>query len=135
MELMLKGGEGGVYISNKATEEQKKQLESYFTKNVPGNIILKKTLGVKYVDINLQQEGNTYHIKMPHGEINLSYAPGLDGKNPQRLENSPFGAFFSDIKICNTHFWKFNDFGKNWDFVNRSGVIASFDAKGRSRDF
>jgi hypothetical protein len=135
MELMSKGGEGGVYISDKTTAEQRKYLDSFFTKNIPGNIILKKTLGVRYVDINLQQDGNTYHVTMPNGEMKLSYAIGLDGKNPQKLENSPFGVFLSDLKICNTHFWKYNDFGKNWDFKNRSGMIASFDNKGKSKDF
>ena len=135
MDVMTKGGEGGVYISDKTTEEQRKYLETYFSKNVPGSILLRKVLGIKYVDINLEQEGNTYHVTMPHGEMKLSYTPGLDGKNPQRLENSIFGVFLSDLKICNTHFWKYNDFGRNWEFTNRSGVIASFDLKGKSRDF
>ena len=135
MDVMTKGGEGGVYISDKTTEEQRKYLETYFSKNIPGSILLRKVLGIKYVDINLEQEGNTYHVTMPHGEMKLSYTPGLDGKNPQRLENSIFGVFLSDIKICNTHFWKYNDFGRNWEFKNRSGVIASFDLKGKSRDF
>ncbi len=135
MDVMTKGGEGGVYISDKTTEEQRKYLETYFSKNIPGSILLRKVLGIKYVDINLEQEGNTYHVTMPHGEMKLSYTPGLDGKNPQRLENSIFGVFLSDLKICNTHFWKYNDFGRNWEFTNRSGVIASFDLKGKSRDF
>jgi len=135
MDVMTKGGEGGVYISDKTTEEQRKYLETYFSKNIPGSILLRKVLGIKYVDINLEQEGNTYHVTMPHGEMKLSYTPGLDGKNPQRLENSIFGVFLSDLKICNTHFWKYNDFGRNWEFTNRSGVIASFDLKGKSKDF
>ena len=135
MDVMPKGGEGGIYISDKTTEEQRKYLEPYFTNNIPKSLLIRKVLGIKYVDINLQQEGNTFHVTMPHGEMKLSYTPGLDGKNPQRLENSIFGVFLSDIKICNTHFWKYNDFGKNWDFKNRSGVIASFDNQGKSRDF
>jgi len=134
-DLMVKGGEGGVYISDKTTEEQRKYLEPYFVNNIPGSSLLRKVLGVKFVNIELSQEGNTFHVTMPHGEMKLSYTPGLDGKNPQRLENSPFGIFFSDIKICNTHFWKYNDFGRNWDFKNRSGAIARFDGKGKSRDF
>lgn len=134
-ELMVKGGEGGVYISDKTTEEQRKYLEPYFVNNIPSSILLRKVLGVKYVNIELKQEGNTFHITMPYGEMQLSFTPGLDGKNPQRLENSPFGVFFSDIKICNTHFWKYNDFGRNWDFKNRSGTIASFDGKGKSTNF
>ncbi|MHA1992804.1 MAG: DUF1326 domain-containing protein [Candidatus Hodarchaeales archaeon] len=134
-DLVVKGGEGGVYISDKTTEEQRKYLDPYFVNNVPGSSILRKSLGVKFVNIELNQEGNTFHVTMPYGEMKLSFTPGLDGKNPQRLENSPFGMFFSDIKICNTHFWKYNDFGRNWDFKNRSGAIASFDGKGKSRNF
>lgn len=135
MDVMTKGGEGGVYISEKTTEEQRRYLEPYFTNNIPGSILLRKVLGIKYVDINLEQEGNTFHITMPYGEMKLSYTQGLDGKNPQRLENSLFGMFLSDLKICNTHFWKYSDFGKTWEFVNRSGVIADFDLKGKSKNF
>ena len=134
-DLMLKGGEGGIYISNKTNAEQRKYLEHFFINNIPGMIILKKVLGIKYVEIDFHQEGNTFHITMPYGEIKLSFTPGLDGKNPQKLENSLFGMYLSDLKICNTHFWKYNDFGKNWEFKNRSGVIADFDLKGVSRKF
>ncbi len=134
-DAMVKGGEGGVYISDKTTEEQRRYLEPYFVNNVSGGSILRKSLGVKYVDIQFDQEGDTFHFIMPFGEMKLSYTPGLDGKNPQRLENSPFGVFFSDLKICNTHFWKYKDFGRDWSFVNRSGVIANFDLKGKSRNF
>ncbi|MHA2398570.1 MAG: DUF1326 domain-containing protein [Promethearchaeota archaeon] len=134
-DAMVKGGEGGVYISDKTTEEQRRYLEPYFVNNVSGGSILRKSLGVKYVDIQFDQEGDTFHVRMPFGEMKLSYTPGLDGKNPQRLENSPFGVFFSDLKICNTHFWKYKDFGRDWSFVNRSGVIANFDLKGKSRNF
>ncbi|MFW9784879.1 MAG: DUF1326 domain-containing protein [Candidatus Heimdallarchaeota archaeon] len=135
MDVMIKGGEGGVYISEKTSEDQRKYLEPYFKNNIPGSILLRKTLGVKYVDINLKQEGNTYNVTMPYGEMKLSYTPGIDGKNPQRLENSPFGVFLSDLKICNTHFWKYNDFGRKWEFQNRSGMIASFEGRGKSSNF
>ena len=133
-DLMTKGGEGGLYISDKATEKQRSYIEPFFVNNVPGMLLLKKALGIKYVDISLNQEGKTYHIKMPNGEMKLSLAPGGDGKNPQKIENSLFSMFLSDIKICNTHFWKYNDFGKQWDFVNRSGAIAEFNLRGKSRD-
>ncbi len=134
-DVLTKGGEGGVYISDKTTEEQRRYLEPFFTNRIPGGMILSKVLGIKYVDINLKQEGTTFHVTMPYGEMKLSYTPGLDGKNPQRLENSPFGIYISDLKICNTHFWNYNDFDRNWEFKNRSGVIAKFDMKGKSRNF
>jgi hypothetical protein len=132
-ELLAKGGEGGLYISNNATDEQKKYLEPFFSNNVPGGLLLRKILGTRYVDININQEEKTYHITMPYGEMKMSLTIGGDGKNPQRLENSLFSVFFKDIKICNTHFWKYNDFGKNWEFVNRSGTIADFDLQGKTR--
>jgi len=134
-DLLTKGGEGGVYISDNTTEEQRKHLEPFFINNIPGMLILRKVLATRYVKIDLNQEGNVYYITMPYGEMKLSFAPGGDGKNPQKLENSLFSMFFSDIKICNTHFWKYNDFNKKWDFTNRSGVIANFDLHGKSRKF
>ncbi|HEA71033.1 hypothetical protein LCGC14_1390510 [marine sediment metagenome] len=36
-DLLTKGGEGGVYISVKTTEEQRKYLEPFFVKNISGN--------------------------------------------------------------------------------------------------
>jgi len=134
-DLMAKGGEGGIYFSKDASEEQRKYLEPFFVNNIPSGLLVRKVLGIKYVDITLEQEGNTYKIKMPYGEMNLSLAPGGDGKNPQHIENSLFSMIFSDIKICNTHSWKYNDFGKNWEFTNRSGAIADFNLQGKSRKF
>ena len=133
--LGTKGGEGGIYISGNTTADQRKYLEPFFVNNIPGFLLVRKCLGVKYVDINLSQEGNTYHIKMPYGETKLSLTHGGDGKSPQRLENSIFGAFLLNIKICNTHIWKYNDFGRNWEFINRSGAIADFNLQGKSRKF
>ena len=132
-ELLAKGGEGGLYISDTTTDDQRKYLEPFFSNNVMGGILLRKILGTRYVDINLTQEDKTYHITMPYGEMKLTLTRGGDGKNPQRLENSLFSMFLKDIKFCNTHFWKYNDFGKNWDFVNRSGTIADFDMQGKAR--
>jgi len=129
VDLLVKGGAGGIYISDTATEEQKRVLEPFLVNNVPGHLA-KKCLGVKFVKINLSQEDNTYHITMPYGELKLSLTVGLDGKNPVRLENCMFSMLFPDLKICNTHFWRYNDFERDWEFVNRSGVIADFDMQG-----
>ncbi|NHJ19379.1 MAG: DUF1326 domain-containing protein [Candidatus Lokiarchaeota archaeon] len=134
-DVLTKGGEGGLYINSETSEEQRRYIEPFFINNIPGSILLKKTLGIRYVDISLEQENNTFHIKMPYGEMKLSYTPGLDGINPQTIENSPYGIFLKNLRICNTHFWKYNDFDRNWEFKNRSGVIADFDMKGKSRDF
>jgi len=129
-DLPVKGGEGGIYISSTATEEQRKLLEPFLVNNVPGFLIVKKCLGVRFVDITLSQEGNTYHITMPYGELKGSVLVGGDGKNVQRLENLLTSMYFSDVKVCNTDFWKYTDFGKNFEFVNRSGFMTEFNLHG-----
>ena len=132
-DLMLKGGDGGFYISKNATVQQKELLEPFLRKNIPGFLLLKKPLGIRYVDINIEKENNTFHITMPYGEMKQTLTIGGDGKNPQRLENSIFSMMLSDIKICNSHFWKYNDFGKEWEFKNRSGATAEFNLRGKSK--
>ena len=82
-ELMTKGGEGGFYISNTTTEEQRKYLKPFFSNNIPGMLLLRKIIGIRYVDINLTQENGTFHITMPYGELKLTLTRGGDGKSPQ----------------------------------------------------
>ncbi len=132
-DLPVKGGEGGIYISGTTTEEQRRLLQPFLVNNVPGFLIVKRCLGVRFVDINLSQEGNNYHVTMPYGELKGSLMVGGDGKNPQRLENLLTSAYFSDVKVCNTHFWKYTDFGKNFEFTNRSGFMTEFNLQGRPR--
>jgi hypothetical protein len=85
------------------------------------------------VDIKIEKTNGTVHITMPYGEMEQSLTVGGDGKNPQRLENSIFSMMLSDIKISNTHFWNYNDLGKDWTFKNRSGAIATFNLHGKAR--
>ena len=129
-DLPVKGGEGGIYISSTASAEQRRVLEPFLVNNVPGFLIVKKCLGVRFVDIKLSQEGNNYHITMPYAELKGSVMIGGDGKTAPRLENLVTDQFFKDVKVCDTHFWKFKDFGKDWSFVNRSGFMTEFDLRG-----
>ncbi|MFC2038146.1 DUF1326 domain-containing protein [Chloroflexota bacterium] len=130
-ELVSRGAEGAIYISDNATGGQKKVLESFFVNNVPGISLIRNCLGVKYVKIELSEEGTTRHIKMPYAEWESTLTVGGDGKNPQRLENSVFSRSFPVVNLCNTHYWKYKDFDRNWEFVNRSGARAGFDLKGK----
>lgn len=127
--LMGEGGEGGVYISDKASEAQKKVLEPFFSNNVPGWLLTRKVLGVRYVPITLNKEDNTYHISMPYGEIKMTPTTGLDG-NPVRVENSLFNTVFPQINVCNCHSWNYKDFGKDFDFKNRGAVMCEVDIQG-----
>ncbi|MBN1617081.1 MAG: DUF1326 domain-containing protein [Spirochaetales bacterium] len=130
-ELFSKGAEGAIYISDNTTFEQRKVMEPFFVNNVMGHSLIKKLLGVKYVNMELSEKGTTTHLKMPYGEWEASLTLGRDGKNPMRIENGVFSDLFPVVDICNTHFWNYHDFGKNWDFKDRSGARADFDLKSK----
>jgi hypothetical protein len=127
-ELMKGAKEGAAYISDNATDEQRKVLES-FIKGYIDNKGWQKILGYKFVKIDLSEENGTYHITMPFGEVEMSLAIGGDRKNPMRLENPPM-PFISNAKFCNTHFWKYHDHGKNLEYHNTSGATADFTLQG-----
>jgi len=129
-DVFTLGAEGAVYVTDAATEEQRRILKPFVPTNLVGGMVMKKCLGVKFVKIDISQEDNTYHITMPHGELKLTLTAGLDGVNPVRLDNSILSMILTDIKVCNTHFWKYSDFGKNWGFVNRSGMISPWELQG-----
>ena len=125
----MKGArEGAAYISDNATNEQRKVLES-FIKGYIDNKRWQKSLGYKFVKIDLSEENGTYHIIMPFGEVEMSLAIGGDRKNPMRLENPPM-PFISNARFCNTHFWKYHDHGKNLEYHNTSGATADFTLQG-----
>ena len=117
-------GEGAVYISDSATEEQREILEPFVMENMEGGM-WRKTLGIKYVKIDITEENGTYHLTMPYAELEMSLTIGGDGKNPIRLEN-PSMPFLNNVRLCNTRFWKYHDYGKNLEYHNTSGAIADF---------
>jgi hypothetical protein len=126
---MAKGvEEGAAYISDHATDEQRKLLEPFIMEHLEGRM-WKKRLGTKYVKINISEENGTYRITMPYAEVEMSLAIGGDGKNPIRMENPPM-PFLSNVRFCNTHFWKYHDYGKNLEYHNTSGGIADFTLQG-----
>ena len=120
-------GEGAIYISDTATEEQRKILEPFVMENMEGRM-WRKTLGIKFVRIDISENDDTYSITTPCSEQNLTLTVGGDGKTPIRIENGGL-SFLSDVKIC-TGAWKYNDYGKNLEFRNTSGQVADFTLRG-----
>ena len=124
-DYMMKGvKEGVVYISDNATDEQREVLKS-FVRNHLGAERWRKCLGVKFVKVNITEENSSYYVTMPFGEQKLSLTVGGDGKNPIALVN-PWNTGLSNVKFCNTDFWKYHDYGKSLEFHNTSGAIANF---------
>ena len=120
--------EGAIYISDNATEEQREILKPFVMEKMEGRM-WRKTLGIKFVKINISEEDRTYSITMPFGEQNLTLTISGDGKNPIRMENGGL-PFLTDVKICNTRLWKFHDYSKNLEYHNTSGQIADFSLQG-----
>jgi hypothetical protein len=120
--------EGAVYISDNATEERREILEPFVMEKMEGRM-WEKTLGIKFVKINISEEDGIYSVTMPFGEQKLSLTIGGDGKNPIRMENGGL-PFLTDVKICNTRLWKYHDYGKNLEYHNTSGQIADFALRG-----
>lgn len=123
-DLMKGAREGAAYISDNATDEQRKVLEP-FMKGYIVNKKWQKSLGVKFVNIDLHKENGNFHLTMPFGEFEMSLAIGGDRKNPMSLDNPPM-PFLSNVKFCNTRFWKYHDYGKNLEYHNTSGATADF---------
>ena len=124
-EIALNGvKEGAAYVSENATDEQRELLEPFIMENLDGRM-WRKSLGIKFVAIKISEEKGIYNIVMPFGEQKLTLTTGADEKSPIRMENSML-PFLSNIKFCNTDFWKYNDYGKKLEYHKTSGVIANF---------
>lgn len=126
-ELMSQGSEGGIYISDKANPEQRKVLDVVVGQTI-GGLLMKKIFGVKYVDVKVEEQGDTFHVKMPFGEMRQQLTKGPDGK-PVRLENTTL-PFLSNAKACDTPFWNYQDHGRHFDYTNRCGTWADFKLAG-----
>jgi hypothetical protein len=122
-ELMSHGSEGGIYISDNTGSEQRKVLDSVVAQAI-GGVLMKKVFGIKYVNIDVEDTGETFHIKMPFGEMKQHLTKGPGG-NPVRLENTTL-PFLSNAKACDTPFWNYQDHGRHFDYKNRCGTWADF---------
>lgn len=122
-EVMEKGSEGAIYISNNATPEQRKVLDVLAT-NAAGGVLMKKVFGVQYVKIDVEEGKDTVHFRMPSGEMKMQLTRGIDG-SPVRLENVTL-PFLSNVKTANTPFWNWSDYNRHYDYKNRCGTWADF---------
>ena len=126
-DFMEHGSEGGVYVSDNATEEQRKVLDTLVT-NSMGALFMKKIFEVKYVKIDIEKTDDTFSVKMPFGEMNQQQMKGLDG-GPIRIENAPIPVL-QNLKHCHTPQWKYSDHGKNFEYKDRCGTWADFVFEG-----
>jgi hypothetical protein len=127
-ELMKGVKEGAVYISDNATDAQKKVLEPFVKKHL-GAEGWGKFLGLKYVEIKISKKDKTFDIVMPDGEQHLTLTTGGDGKTPIRMENS-WNTAVNNIQFANTDLWKFTGYGKKIEYHNTEGNVADLAVQG-----
>jgi hypothetical protein len=126
-DFIKKGSEGGVYVSDQATEAQRKVLDTLVTTNM-GGLFMKKIFGVKYVKIDMEETDGEFHVKTPFGEMKQHLVKGLDG-GPIRIENCPMPVL-KNLKVCHTPSWTYHDHGKDFHYENRCGTWADFVFRG-----
>lgn len=127
-DFMANGSVGGVYVSDKATEEQRKVLETLVTTNM-GAAFMKKILGVKFVKIEEEVTDDSLTIKMPFGEMKMWQMKGFDG-TPIRIENPALPPVVKNLKHCHAAYWSIKDYGMNNEYKDRSGTWADFVFEG-----
>ena len=126
-ELLEMGSEGGIYISDNATPEQREILDVLAVETI-GGLLMKKVFGIKYVKVDIEEDGKSAHFKMPFGEMKQELTTGPDG-GPVRLENQSL-PFLSNVKACHSFFWNFADHGRHFDYKDRCGTWADFALTG-----
>ncbi len=126
-ELLRNGEEVGIYISDNATPVQREVLEPLVRSGMD-TILIKKMHGIKYVKMDIKEEGDTIHFRMPYGEMKQQLTKGLDG-TPVRIENQLVPSL-RNVKVCHSPFWRFTDYGRSYDHKNRCATWADFIIEG-----
>jgi hypothetical protein len=122
-EVKERGSEGAVYISDTATPEQRAVLDTLAVQAL-GGALMKRFLGVHYVEMDVEESEGTVHVKMPTGEMRLALTKGHDG-DPVRLENSTL-PFISNVKAAHASYWNWSDHGRHYEYKDRCGTWADF---------
>lgn len=116
-----------IYISDNATDEQRKILEPFCRTHFMAQMA-RKMLGVRFVKIEFKEENKSVRITSPYYDMNMQYTVGGDG-TPLRVENKRGPAGIKSCKVCTSH-WSYNDYGKAIEFDQVSGQIADFILSG-----
>jgi hypothetical protein len=127
-DLIQNGSEGEIYISDTATRKQRKVLDALAVLSL-GGFLMRNVSRTEYVKMEIHDEGQSVHFKMPYGEMKQSFTTGGDQKTPVRVENHIL-PMLTDVKTCHTHFWRYQWDQRQFDYCDRNGVCADFTFAG-----
>ncbi len=123
VEVVEKGSEGAIYVSDGATSEQRAVLDTLVVEAL-GGVLMKRVLGVNYVPIGVEEGDGAVHFRMPAGEMKMVLTRSHNG-DPVRLENATL-PFLSDVKAAHTLFWNWSDYSRHFEYRDRCGTWADF---------
>jgi hypothetical protein len=122
-EVMREGSEGAIYISDNAGAKQREILNTLAVKAL-GGVLMKRVLGINYVDIDVTEGEGWVHFKMPSGEMKMELTKSRGG-NPVLLENVTL-PFLSNVRAGHASFWNWSDYSRHFEYRNRCGTWADF---------
>jgi len=122
-EVVEKGSEGAIYLSESATSEQRAILDKLVVEAL-GGVLMKRVLGVNYVPIGIEEGDGAVHFRMPAGEMKMMLTRSRNG-DPVRLENATL-PFLSNVKAAHTLFWNWSDYSRHFEYRDRCGTWADF---------
>ena len=123
-EVLEKGSEGAIYITDTATPKQREVLDILAVQSLGGGGLMQRVLGIHYVKIDVDESEDAIHVKMPTGEMKMHLTKSHDG-NPVGLLN-PTMPFLSKVKTAHAPFWNWSDYNRSYDYRNRCGTWADF---------
>ncbi len=123
-EVVAKGSEGAVYVSDTASPEQRALLDQVVLRSL-GGVLMRKVLGVHYVPITVEETENTIQVSMPAGEMTMRLTQGPDGR-PVRLENVTL-PFLRNVRAAHASSWNWADYDKHFEYRHRCGTWADFE--------
>jgi hypothetical protein len=126
-DLLNNGEELAIYVSDSATPDQRDVLEPLVRTGMD-IISVEKVFGIKYIGMDIHEEGDCIHFKMPFGEMKQCLTKGPDG-TPVRIENQVVPSIFN-VKVCNSPFWWFKDYGFDFEYQNYCSTRADFMISG-----
>jgi hypothetical protein len=122
-EVEAKGSEGAIYISESANPSQRAVLDTLALKAL-GGVLMRKVLGVHYVNMDVGEEPGSLHVKMPNGEMSMELTKSRNGE-PVSLENVTL-PFISNVKAAHAPYWKWADHDRHYEYRNRCATWADF---------
>jgi hypothetical protein len=126
--------EAAVYLDQRATEPQRKAMETIISGQAGGVFaalapFMAKVHGIRYVPIEFHVEGKKRTLKIPQiAEMRVQALAGADGKEVKVL-NAPFGVG-PELSVAKSEKLSLSDYGWKWDLSEKTSFFAPFTAGG-----